>query len=276
MAGPIVPLIFTVVQTVTPTEVYGRVFGALQSLSAALAPFVIAIVGFVIEGAGLVPTIVALGVVYLIVTLGMLLNPALRRLDTDRTAPPPGRPNQPSAEPRLTRPGPQPERRLSAAPWGAALPHPLPPAPTGHARRARADGTGIAVGHRTATRSALVAAGPGSQNRARGDGKPGCARPPACFAVNCDAPGTGFAPIGRPPAVPAPGTVICRCSSQPLTAMRDAGSVWISGEASRSGEEDREDGYASLGGQARGGALPCAGLPDLLEHLAAGTDQPGQ
>src|SRR3712207_8247756 len=39
VAGPIVPLIFSVVQTITPAEVYGRVFGALQSLSAALAPF---------------------------------------------------------------------------------------------------------------------------------------------------------------------------------------------------------------------------------------------
>ena len=90
VGGPVVPLIFTVVQTITPAEVYGRVFGALQSLSQALAPFVIAIVGFVIEGAGLVRTIVALGAVYLVVTLGMLFNPALRRLDADRTLPPPG------------------------------------------------------------------------------------------------------------------------------------------------------------------------------------------
>ncbi len=90
VAGPIVPLLFTVVQTVTPTDLYGRVFGALQSLSSAAAPFVIAIVGFVIEGAGLVPTIVGLGVLYLAVTLGMLLNPALRRLDADRDSPPPG------------------------------------------------------------------------------------------------------------------------------------------------------------------------------------------
>jgi MFS family permease len=89
VAGPVVPLLFTVVQTVTPTELYGRVFGALQSLSSAAAPFVIAIVGFVIEGAGLVPTIVGLGVLYLAVTLGMLLNPALHRLDADRASPPP-------------------------------------------------------------------------------------------------------------------------------------------------------------------------------------------
>ncbi|MGY1831169.1 MFS transporter [Geodermatophilus sp. SYSU D01180] len=99
VAGPIVPLIFSVVQTVTPADVYGRVFGALQSLSASLAPIVIAIVGFVIEGAGLVPTIVALGVVYLTVTLGMLLNPALRRLDTDRVSPPPEETGSPAAAP---------------------------------------------------------------------------------------------------------------------------------------------------------------------------------
>ncbi len=64
---------------------------ALQSLSAALAPFVIAVVGFVIEDAGLVPTIVALGVVYLAVTLGMLFNPALRGLDASPTGPAPAR-----------------------------------------------------------------------------------------------------------------------------------------------------------------------------------------
>jgi MFS family permease len=86
LAGPIVPLLFTVVQTVTPAELYGRVFGALQSMSAAVAPIAIAIVGFAIEGAGLVPTIVTLGTIYLAVTLGMLLNPVLRRMDADRAA----------------------------------------------------------------------------------------------------------------------------------------------------------------------------------------------
>jgi MFS family permease len=82
VGGPIVPLMQTVAQTATPADMYGRVFGALQSMTAALVPFVTAIVGFVIEGAGLVPTIVGLLVVYLAITLGMLLNPALRRMDT--------------------------------------------------------------------------------------------------------------------------------------------------------------------------------------------------
>ncbi|MGR7023687.1 MFS transporter [Geodermatophilus sp. URMC 62] len=105
VAGPIVPLIFTVVQTITPADVYGRVFGALQSLSASLAPIVIAIVGFVIEGAGLVPTIVTLGAIYLVVTLGMLFNPALRRLDMDRASPLPEQTGSPA-----TAPAPAPDR----------------------------------------------------------------------------------------------------------------------------------------------------------------------
>ena len=84
LAGPIVPLTFSLVQMTTPTELYGRVFGALQSLSAAAASFAIATIGFVIEGAGLVPTIVALGAIYVAVTLGMLLNPALRGMDSGR------------------------------------------------------------------------------------------------------------------------------------------------------------------------------------------------
>ena len=49
--------------------------------AAAFVPFATALVGFVIEGAGLIPTIVGLGIVYVAITLGMLLNPALRRMD---------------------------------------------------------------------------------------------------------------------------------------------------------------------------------------------------
>jgi MFS family permease len=85
--GPIVPLLFTVVQTHTPTDMYGRVFGALQSLTAVAPAISMTIVGVVIEGAGLVPTIVGLGVLYLVLTIGMLLNPALRAMDADRTVP---------------------------------------------------------------------------------------------------------------------------------------------------------------------------------------------
>ena len=59
---------------------YGRVFGALRSMTGAFVPFATAIVGFVIEGIGLIPPVVVLGFVYVPITLGMLLNPALRRI----------------------------------------------------------------------------------------------------------------------------------------------------------------------------------------------------
>jgi hypothetical protein len=48
----------TVVQTATSADLYGRVFGVLQSMTAAFVQFATAIVGFVIQGAGLVPAIV--------------------------------------------------------------------------------------------------------------------------------------------------------------------------------------------------------------------------
>jgi len=63
-----------------PPSMYGRVFRALQSMTAAFVPFATAIVGFVIEGVGLIPTVVGFGLVYVAITLGMLLNPALRRI----------------------------------------------------------------------------------------------------------------------------------------------------------------------------------------------------
>jgi hypothetical protein len=81
VGGPIVPLMQTVAQTATPADMYGSVFGALQSMTA-LVPIATVTVGFVIEGAGLIPTIVGVCAVYVAITLGMLLNPALRRMDT--------------------------------------------------------------------------------------------------------------------------------------------------------------------------------------------------
>ena len=57
----------------TPADLYGRVFGSLQSMTAALVPIVTAVTGFVIEGAGLVPMLVGLGVVHRSLTLGLLL-----------------------------------------------------------------------------------------------------------------------------------------------------------------------------------------------------------
>jgi hypothetical protein len=81
VGGPILPLMQTVAQTDTPADMYGRVSCALQSMTAAFVPFATAIVGFVIVGVGLIPTVIGLGPVYVAIALGMLLNPALHRID---------------------------------------------------------------------------------------------------------------------------------------------------------------------------------------------------
>lgn len=83
IAGPLNPIISTVVQEQTPVAMRGRVFGVLDALALGGVPIGMAVVGFVIEGIGLVPTLAGMGVCYLLVTLSMFFNPALR--DMDRT-----------------------------------------------------------------------------------------------------------------------------------------------------------------------------------------------
>jgi hypothetical protein len=59
----------------------GRVVGAFLAFAQAAIPMGAAIAGFVIERAGLIPTIAAAGAVYVGVIALMFLNPALRRMD---------------------------------------------------------------------------------------------------------------------------------------------------------------------------------------------------
>ena len=42
--------------------------------------------GFVVEGLGLVPSILGMGAIYLAVTLSMYFNPALRQMDASKEA----------------------------------------------------------------------------------------------------------------------------------------------------------------------------------------------
>ncbi len=62
----------------------GRVFGVLNALAMAGIPLGAALAGFVVERVGLVPTIVGMGAIYLVVTVGMFFNPALRQMDVGR------------------------------------------------------------------------------------------------------------------------------------------------------------------------------------------------
>jgi MFS family permease len=81
IAGPINPTIMSVVQERIPPSMRGRVFGVLNALAIGGVPLGMATGGFLVEGVGLVPTLVGMGAVYLAVTASMFFNPALREMD---------------------------------------------------------------------------------------------------------------------------------------------------------------------------------------------------
>jgi predicted MFS family arabinose efflux permease len=83
-AGPINPLYETIIQENTPPQMLGRIFGTLNALAQAGIPLGAALAGFVVEGVGLIPTIVGMGAIYLAVTVGMFFNPALRQMDAGK------------------------------------------------------------------------------------------------------------------------------------------------------------------------------------------------
>lgn len=80
-AGPINPLIFTVVQERTPEHLRGRVIGALWALALAASPLGVVLTGYLLEALGLRLILVGVAAGYLVATLSMLLNPALREMD---------------------------------------------------------------------------------------------------------------------------------------------------------------------------------------------------
>jgi MFS family permease len=101
VAGPINPILETVVHENTPPELMGRVFGAFMAIAQAGIPFGAAIVGLVIEGVGLIPTITAMGTLYVVLVALMFLNPSLRRMDAPVTAPTGRSPVEPTPLPSV-------------------------------------------------------------------------------------------------------------------------------------------------------------------------------
>src|SRR4029450_2038642 len=73
-----------VIQEHTPPQLLGRVFGALPALAQAGIPIGAILAGVVVQRAGLVPTIVGMGILYLLMPLSMFLNRALHHMDTGR------------------------------------------------------------------------------------------------------------------------------------------------------------------------------------------------
>ena len=80
-AGPLNPIIFTVVQERTPEYLRGRVIGALWALALAATPLGVALTGYLIEAVGLRSILIGVAVGYLAVTLSMFLNPALQEME---------------------------------------------------------------------------------------------------------------------------------------------------------------------------------------------------
>ena len=91
LAGSLDPIISTVVQERVPEGMRGRVFGLTQALAMAGTPLGAALGGFLIEGLGLIPTLIGMTGGYLAVTLSMFLNPALRGMDAGKGRQPPER-----------------------------------------------------------------------------------------------------------------------------------------------------------------------------------------
>jgi MFS family permease len=88
VAGPINPLLLTVIQERTPAAMSGRVFATTTALAQLGIPFGAVLAGFAVQGAGLVPTIIGMGALYLTVTVSLVFNRSLRGMAAE--PPPPG------------------------------------------------------------------------------------------------------------------------------------------------------------------------------------------
>jgi MFS family permease len=80
-AGPLNPLIFTILTEVVPTELRGRVFGAVRAGAWASIPLGILLGGLIVGAVGPAATFLAIGLCYLAVTLYGFVNPAFREMD---------------------------------------------------------------------------------------------------------------------------------------------------------------------------------------------------
>ena len=81
LAGPINPIYSVIFQEHTPVQMRGRVFGVLNALAFSATPLGMAMGGFLVGGIGLVTTLVGMGGIYLLVTVSMFFNPALKEMD---------------------------------------------------------------------------------------------------------------------------------------------------------------------------------------------------
>lgn len=80
-AAPLNPLIDTVAQERIPADMRARVFGTITAGAYIGIPIGAFVSGYVVTWIGLQASIVTIGALYLLTTLSLLINPALKRMD---------------------------------------------------------------------------------------------------------------------------------------------------------------------------------------------------
>ena len=79
--APVNPILGTVMQERLPAEMRARVFGTMSAATLAGVPLGTFLSGFVVAWVGLQTTMLAMGAVYLLATLSLLVNPALKKME---------------------------------------------------------------------------------------------------------------------------------------------------------------------------------------------------
>jgi MFS family permease len=80
-AGPLNPIIDTLLYERIPSGMRGRVLGVVMGAAWVALPLGVLLGGFVLEAVGVRATIIATGALYLITTSTLWLNPAIKRMD---------------------------------------------------------------------------------------------------------------------------------------------------------------------------------------------------
>ena len=81
VVGPINPIILTVMQERIPADMRGRVFGTLTAGAYLAVPLGMVLAGYLVEWVGIRATLFAQAACYLIITMSLLLNPALSEME---------------------------------------------------------------------------------------------------------------------------------------------------------------------------------------------------
>lgn len=79
--SPVTPIALTVVQERLPTEMRARVFGTISASILIGIPLGTFLSGFMVTWFGLSATLFVMGAVYLVTTLSLLVNPAMRKME---------------------------------------------------------------------------------------------------------------------------------------------------------------------------------------------------